>query len=100
MTTRDSSDFRPIKSVDPAWREHAKCRYTSPELFFPVGTTGPAVDTIRDAKAVCVGCAVRDACLQFALETNQESGIWGGTSEDERRRSRRAWQTSRRRAAR
>ncbi len=81
------------------WREDASCRDTDPDLFFPVGTTGPAVEQIAAAKAVCYDCGARTACLEFALETNQESGIWGGTSEDERRKLRKSWLASRRRAA-
>ena len=73
------------------WREHASCRSSDPELFFPVGHTGPVLDEIRAAKAVCQGCPVQEPCLQFALETNQGSGIWGGTTEEERHRIRRAW---------
>jgi WhiB family redox-sensing transcriptional regulator len=91
LRSGENSGAQPVNGADVSWRAHASCRLTSPELFFPVGTTGTAVETIRDAKAVCGGCAVRDACLQFALETNQECGIWGGTSEDERRRFRRSW---------
>lgn len=70
-----------------------------PALFFPAGSTGVAIEEIQAAKAVCETCHVRDACLQYALETNQESGIWGGTAEDERRRLRRAWLANRRRRA-
>lgn len=81
------------------WREQASCRDTDPDLFFPVGTTGPAIEQIAAAKAVCYDCDARSACLEFALETNQESGIWGGTSEEERRKLRKTWLASRRRAA-
>ena len=77
------------------WRDLAACRYTDPALFFPVGSTGTAIDRIAAAKAVCASCPVRDACLQFALETKQEDGVWGGTDEDERRRLRRAWRAGR-----
>ena len=83
--------------VDTTWRDNASCRSVSPELFFPAGSTGIAADEIEGAKAVCESCPVREACLQFALETNQEAGIWGGTTEDERRRLRRAWLAARRR---
>jgi WhiB family redox-sensing transcriptional regulator len=69
----------------------AACRDTAPDLFFPVGSTGLAVEQIDAAKAVCDQCPVKGPCLQFALETNQDSGIWGGTAEDERRRLRRVW---------
>lgn len=67
------------------WRDKAECGTSDPELFFPVGNTGPAADQIDRAKAVCGRCAVTDFCLQYALETSQDSGVWGGMSEDERR---------------
>jgi WhiB family redox-sensing transcriptional regulator len=66
------------------------CRDEDPELFFPVGTTGPALLQIEDAKDVCRRCQVVDACLRWALETGQDAGVWGGTSEDERRAIRKA----------
>lgn len=72
-----------------SWRADASCRGTSPELFFPVGTTGLAVDQIADAKAVCMECVAQVPCLEFALLTNQDSGVWGATSEEERRTLRR-----------
>jgi WhiB family redox-sensing transcriptional regulator len=61
-----------------------------PELFFPVGTTGPAMAQAEAAKAVCATCPVRPECLEWALATGQDSGVWGGTSEEERRALRRA----------
>jgi WhiB family transcriptional regulator, redox-sensing transcriptional regulator len=70
------------------WRNKASCRDTSPELFFPIGTTGLALDQIDAAKQVCDACPVTHQCLEFALATNQEAGVWGGTTEDERRRLR------------
>jgi WhiB family redox-sensing transcriptional regulator len=73
------------------WRDHAACRDTDPELFFPVGTTGNALVQIAQAKSVCCQCEARVDCLEFALSTNQDSGIWGGTSEEERRKLRRVW---------
>jgi WhiB family transcriptional regulator, redox-sensing transcriptional regulator len=65
------------------------CRDEDPELFFPVGNTGPALLQIEDAKEVCRRCEVVDACLLWALETGQDAGVWGGMSEDERRSIRR-----------
>ena len=79
------------------WRTRAACRNTTPELFFPVGTTGVATDQIESAKRVCDRCDGQKACLEFALATNQESGVWGGTSEDERRKLRKQWLAARRR---
>ena len=72
------------------WRKVAACRDTDPALFFPVGTTGAAVDQIVAAKRVCNACPSQTACLEFALATNQDSGVWGGLTEDERRTIRRA----------
>jgi len=72
------------------WRHRAVCREEEdPELFFPVGNAGPALLQIEEAKAVCRRCPVMDSCLQWALETNQDAGVWGGMSEDERRSMRR-----------
>jgi WhiB family redox-sensing transcriptional regulator len=73
------------------WRTRAACRGEDPDLFFPIGVTGPAIPQIAAAKAVCAGCPVREACGAFALTTNQEYGIWGGLDEEERREQRRRW---------
>jgi WhiB family redox-sensing transcriptional regulator len=67
------------------WRHRAACRDEDPELFFPIGTTGPAFDQTETAKAVCRRCDVTEACLAWAMETGQDAGVWGGLSEDERR---------------
>lgn len=79
------------------WREAASCRDTDPDLFFPIGSTGAAIEQIESAKAVCRQCPSQTECLEFALATNQEAGVWGGTSEDERRKLRKAWLARRRR---
>jgi WhiB family redox-sensing transcriptional regulator len=67
------------------WRHRAACRDEDPELFFPIGTSGPALLQVEDAKAVCRRCSVTDACLSWAIESGQESGVWGGMSEEDRR---------------
>ena len=72
------------------WVHRASCRDEDPELFFPLGTTGPAAAQVAAAKAVCNRCEVREVCLEWALATNQDSGVWGGLSEEERRALRRA----------
>lgn len=61
------------------------CRDEDPELFFPNGTTGPAALQIEEAKAVCRRCPLMDVCREYAIESGESSGVWGGTSEDERR---------------
>lgn len=80
------------------WRDHALCRDTDPDLFFPVGTTGHALVTIDHAKMVCAQCTVTQECLDYALDTNQDSGVWGGLSEEERRAIRRQRAAARRAA--
>lgn len=67
------------------WRHHAACKDEDPELFFPVGTSGPALLQITEAKSVCRRCPVVAECLTWAITTGQDFGIWGGMSEDERR---------------
>lgn len=80
------------------WRERSACRYVEPSLFFPMGDGVDAFIQTEDAKRICQICPVRSECLDFALQANLESGIWGGTSEDERRKLRRRWLASRRKA--
>jgi WhiB family redox-sensing transcriptional regulator len=76
--------------IDMSWRDQAACRNKEPDLFFPIGTSGPALTQLAEAKSVCHGCPVASKCLAWALETGQNSGVWGGMSEDERRQLRQA----------
>ena len=71
----------------------------SPTSSSPSARPGPAIEQIEAAKRVCRACEAIEPCLEFALATNQESGIWGGTSEEERRKLRKAWLAARRRAS-
>ncbi len=73
------------------WRDEAKCLGSDPALFFPLGMTGEPLAQAQAAKRICHTCPVRPPCLTFALETNQDTGVWGGTTEDERRVLRRNW---------
>ncbi|WP_280892342.1 WhiB family transcriptional regulator [Streptomyces sp. LBL] len=66
------------------WLRSAACVGEDPELFFPVGTTGPALRETAAAKRVCARCSVVHRCLEFALGSGQTSGVWGGTGEVER----------------
>ena len=75
------------------------CRDSDPDIFFPIGSTGPALEQIETARRICTACDVNEECLEFALATNQEAGIWGGTTEEERRKLRKAWLAKQRRAA-
>ena len=68
----------------PAWYERAACIEADADCFFPEkgGST-------REAKRICAECEVRTECLAYALANDERFGIWGGTSERERRRLRR-----------
>lgn len=81
------------------WREESACLTVDPELFFPVGNTGPALDQIERAKAICASCKVTNQCLDYAIHSNQDHGVWGGLSEDERRALKRRTARARRAAA-
>lgn len=83
----NTPDSQPIGS----WRDRGACISVDPELFFPVGnlTRGAGAEQLEKAKKVCGRCAVQEVCLQYALETNQNDGVWGGLSEEERRALRR-----------
>jgi len=70
---------------DTDWRAQAACRDVDPELFFPVSTSGASVPQIEEAKQVCRACPVCGPCLRWALERGENAGVWGGTTEDERR---------------
>ena len=93
-----SSHLLSLTLASDEWRRTAACRDTDPDLFFPVGTTGPAIEQIENAKAVCRACDAQSLCLEYALATNQDSGIWGGTSEEERRQLRKRYHAARRTA--
>lgn len=84
-----------VTTYDPnEWRLDATCRDLDTAIFFPETEEDVAV-----AKAFCVTCPVREACLEFALVTRQDDGVWGGLDETERRRVRRRRQEAARRAA-
>jgi WhiB family transcriptional regulator, redox-sensing transcriptional regulator len=80
---------RSVPASLTVWAASGACRDSDPELFFPVTETGAAARQLARAKAVCAGCPVRDQCLQFALDSGQAFGVWGGTTGEERRLLRR-----------
>jgi WhiB family redox-sensing transcriptional regulator len=78
---------------DRTWQTKANCMGVDPDLFFPERGA-----STREAKEVCRGCVVREDCLEYALANGETVGLWGGLSERERRRLRRA-RVGQRRAA-
>jgi WhiB family transcriptional regulator, redox-sensing transcriptional regulator len=77
---------RPTCDGHPDWRADAACRDADPELFFPDGDVKSGRAHVKTAKLICRGCPVSATCLNWALASGQEAGIWGGLTEDERRR--------------
>jgi WhiB family redox-sensing transcriptional regulator len=66
------------------WTDRAICHGADPELWFPLGYGNEFTAQIDEAKAICDECPIRDDCLNEAL-TNHLNGIWGGTTDEERR---------------
>ncbi|WP_395728880.1 WhiB family transcriptional regulator [Nakamurella sp.] len=68
------------------WQAQASCRGMASSFFFhPWGERGPSRDQrVVRAKEVCASCPVIDACRQHALEVQEQYGVWGGLSEEER----------------
>lgn len=69
-----------MRAIAGSWVEDAACRAVPTSWFFPVTDDGE-----RRAVSLCRACPVRDACLRFSIEHEQWHGIWGGTTERERR---------------
>jgi WhiB family transcriptional regulator, redox-sensing transcriptional regulator len=72
------------------WRSQGACLHADPDVFFPISAAGASASQVRKARAICAGCPVRATCTDFALEHRDLQGIWGGTTDDERRKLRRA----------
>ncbi|MER6579613.1 WhiB family transcriptional regulator [Nonomuraea sp. NPDC001023] len=67
------------------WSRRAACLELDPELFFPISLEGPGRSQVEKAKTICGRCPVRRPCLQYALDTRQAHGVWGGTDPEQRR---------------
>lgn len=80
MAHLQTAYLAPEPSAD-TWRDHSACRGASPDVFHP-----PEGDEGLRAKMVCDACVVKTACLEFAIETREKDGVWGGLTATERRR--------------
>ena len=84
--TTDRVHHRTATDNRAEWWSLGACLSADPDLFFPLSETGPlARRQVSAAKAVCADCEVRRQCLAYALAANPIHGVWGGTSEEERR---------------
>ena len=68
------------------WWARAACSTADPELFFPISDSGPALRQVARAKAICARCQIQQECLSYALRAGSIQGVWGGMTEEERRR--------------
>lgn len=66
------------------WRRKGACRDADPTIFFPLSYTGPGLEMVAEAKAVCAKCLVQAQCMTAALEKQPATGIWGAMTPDER----------------
>ena len=96
MKTQTSVMSYPLQH---GWAARGACRHSDPDLFFPVAARGPALRQLAQAKRVCERCPVRVQCLEYALQSGQSFGVWGGASAEERRLMRRRQLRQRRAAA-
>ncbi|MGV9891676.1 WhiB family transcriptional regulator [Streptomyces sp. NPDC003395] len=83
MSTDTRRRTRPA-ARDPFWRDHAACAQVDADLFFPLGDNQLARQQAAQAKEICMGCPVRQSCLQWALNSRQDHGVWGGLTAQER----------------
>jgi WhiB family redox-sensing transcriptional regulator len=71
--------------IQSGWWSQATCQSADPELFFPVSELPASDRNVAEAKAICTPCRVRPQCLAHAMDSGPVHGIWGGTTEKERR---------------
>lgn len=76
----------PTGKVPGEWADRGLCRtHPDPDLWFP-----ERGESVVEAKEICQVCPVRSECLEHAVRYGEKHGIWGGRSERERRRMRKA----------
>lgn len=76
------------------WVEKAACRGVDPDVMVPWVPRGSNGSEADQAKSICATCPVRQPCLDAALERPALKGVWGGTSEAERRAIRKMRRTA------
>ena len=89
-----SSPAQVMGHDDHTWRAQAACRGAAPGLFFPDGHEPGYWEQVAEVKAICSGCPVRERCRAWALAHPAERGVWGGLTEADRRKLRKARRTA------
>lgn len=72
------------------WRAAGACLHADPDLFFPIAVGTASASQVTAALRICDGCQVRQQCLDFAMQTGETHGVWGGTTPEDRIRARRS----------
>jgi WhiB family transcriptional regulator, redox-sensing transcriptional regulator len=78
----------PLLTSGTGWRERAACLNHPAVLFFGMDDSESSAERRsreERAKRICLGCEVKEECLEYALSTREPYGIWGGLTEIERR---------------
>ncbi len=70
-----------MSTTEISWRQRGACNGLDPAVFYP-----DSEENAEEAKAICASCPVRLSCLEHALTMRERDGVWGGTTEKERRR--------------
>jgi WhiB family transcriptional regulator, redox-sensing transcriptional regulator len=87
MAQDEKSEVPMVETDNRAgWWSRAACVTADPELFFPISHSGPALRQVMQAKAVCARCDIQRECLRYALDAGSIQGVWGGMTEEERKR--------------
>ena len=79
IMARDFKVAKPKSSLPSDWKENGQCKTKDSRIFF-----SEIQAQIKEALSACMGCTVKDECRDYAI-TNQEHGVWGGTTERQRR---------------
>ena len=86
--TFESISYRDESGLPSDWAKEANCRGLDPNLFHAARG-----ESTKEALAVCAGCIVVEQCLHFAISNSIKVGVWGGTTERQRRAMRREYKS-------
>lgn len=79
-----SDELREISKTRPDWFSLGECNGLPTRWFFP-----ERGESVREVKNICKRCVIKTDCLEFAMANDIQHGMWGGTSERERKSLRR-----------
>jgi WhiB family transcriptional regulator, redox-sensing transcriptional regulator len=77
-----------VQNIALEWQQEAACKGPLHAVFFPPSQLEPRDEKARRearAKSICKNCPVTEPCLDYAIRIREAHGVWGGTTEVERR---------------